>query len=257
MVSKLTLFSALLWSSRWATGQQQTFDPIGDFCRRFGHQTAQIGNRIFIDGGYVDYGGEVLPDTVNYTNTYLLYLDLDDIESNFPVENANLSKPANVPSVAGGFLWADTVNEIFYLYGGEYNWTTPPPSTFQLWAFDAAYNTWNATAPDSSQSGIMSPSFGAGAVVEDRAWGYYYGGWQSNATVLGWDGGPVAQPGLIQYDMLTNQWTNTTFIDTTPRAEGAMFYIPASDAGMLVYFGGVEASGNGSYVGVSQTLIRI
>lgn len=158
-----------------------------------------------------------------------------------------------MPSVQGGVLWADTVNKIFYLYGGAYNWTTSPPSQLDLWAYDAVYNTWNAT-PAPSVAGV---SFGAGTTVDDRALGFYYGGWLSNATVLGWTGPPIAQPGLIQYNMLTNTWSNTTFIDATPRAEGVMVYIPASDAGMLIYLGGVQQASNGSYVGVPMDEIHL
>ncbi|KAK5688994.1 hypothetical protein LTS10_000974 [Elasticomyces elasticus] len=166
-------------------------------------------------GGLVDYGGSISSSTTNFTNTYLLYLDLDYLaDLNFPVGYANLSKPSNVPSVSGGILWADSVNKVFYQYGGEYNWTSPPPSQYTLWAYDAIYNTWNATGA----GGIQSVSWGAGTVVDDdRAIGYYYGGWQNNATTLGWNGNPLAQSGLISYDMLKNSWTNTTFIDSTPR----------------------------------------
>ncbi|KAK5697180.1 hypothetical protein LTR97_007315 [Elasticomyces elasticus] len=206
-------------------------------------------------GGLVDYGGSISGSTTNFTNTYLLYLDLDYLaDLNFPVEYANLSKPNNVPSVSGGILWADSVNKVFYQYGGEYNWTSPPPSQYTLWTYDAVYNTWNATGA----SGIQSVSWGAGTVVDDdRAIGYYYGGWQNNATTLGWNGNPLAQSGLISYDMLQNSWTNTTFIDSTPRAEGALFYIPASDHGMLVYFGGLKQTSNGSYTGVPMNQIYL
>lgn len=69
--------------------------------------------------------------------------------------------------------------------------------------------------------------------------------------MLGWNGHPIAQPGLIKYDMILNQSYNLSFIDNTPRAEGIMLYIPASDAGMLVYLGGVQQTSNGSYTGVS------
>ncbi|KAK4542854.1 hypothetical protein LTR36_006043 [Oleoguttula mirabilis] len=230
--------------------QEQAVDPLGDYCRRFAHQTTIIGDRLYIDGGLVDYGGSVYPDTIKATNTFLLYLDLKTLDGNFPVEYANLSKPPNVPSVQGGFLWADTVNQLFYLYGGEYIWTTPPPSQFTLWAYDALYDTWNATSSEAAASGVLSVSFGAGAVVDNRALGYYYGGWQSNATVLGWNGNPIAQPGLIKYDMLGKTWTNPTFIDGIPSAEGVLIYIPASDGGMLVYFGGVQRTSHGSYPGV-------
>ena len=204
-----------------------TFDPLTEFCRRFAHRTTQIDRRIYIDGGYVDYGGGVYPYTINYTNTYLLYLDLDDIQATFPVERANLSKPSYVPSLIGGTLWADTVNKYFYMYGGEYNWTTSPAAQFSLWYYDALYDKWNSKYVGSN---VSSVSFGASAVVDDRALAYYYGGWLSNATVLGWTGNPVAQAGLITYNMINDEWQNNTGFDSIPRAEGVLFYIPASGA---------------------------
>ncbi|KAK5746447.1 hypothetical protein LTR17_000827 [Elasticomyces elasticus] len=231
-----------------------SFDPLNDYCRRFGHQTAVIGNKVFISGGLVNYGGSISDSAINYTNTHLLYTDLDNLTDDFPTEYANLSKPSYVPSVSGGVLWADSVNEVFYQYGGEYNWTSPPPSQYTLWKYDVVFDTWNATGA----GGIQSVSWGSGTVVDDdRAIGFYYGGWQSNATTLGWNGNALAQSGLISYDMLKNTWTNTTFIDNTPRAEGALFYIPASDKGMLVYFGGVQKNSNGNYTGVPMNQIYL
>ncbi|KAK5143547.1 hypothetical protein LTR32_004350 [Rachicladosporium monterosium] len=216
---RLLLASLLLHG---AAGQEIQ-DQINNFCRRFAHQTTVIGNRLYVDGGLLDYGGSISAGTVNYTNTLLSYLDLDSLYNNFPIEYANLSKPNNVPSVQGGILWADTVNKLFYLYGGEHNWTSQPPAQYTLWAYDAIYNVWNDTTQDASASGIQSVSFGAGTVVDDdRALGFYYGGWLSNATVLGWNGNALAQSGLVQYDMLRNIWSNVTFIDSTPRAEGVM-----------------------------------
>ncbi|KAK1816181.1 hypothetical protein LTR12_009430 [Friedmanniomyces endolithicus] len=251
---RLLLASLLLHG---AAGQEIQ-DQINNFCRRFAHQTTVIGNRLYIDGGLLDYGGSISASTVNYTNTLLSYLDLDNLYNNFPIESANLSKPNNVPSVQGGILWADTVNKLFYLYGGEHNWTSQPPAQYTLWAYDAVYDVWNDTMQDASASGIQSVSFGAGTVVDDdRALGFYYGGWLSNATVLGWNGNALAQSGLVQYDMLRNIWSNVTFIDSTPRAEGVMFYIPASDHGMLVYFGGVKQTSNGSYTGVPMNQIYL
>lgn len=105
-------------------------------------------------------------------------------------------------------------------------------------------------------SGVSSVSFGASVVVDDSALAYYYGGWLSNASVLGWDGDPVAQPGLLIYDMIANTWQNNSFYDSTPRAEGVMFYIPASDEGMIVYFGGVQNL-NGTYIGSPMNQIYL
>lgn len=44
---------------------------------------------------------------------------------------------------------------------------------------------------------------------------------------------------IVSYNMTERTWLNYTY-DPTPRAEGSLQYIPASDRGMLVYFGGVE-----------------
>ncbi len=68
--------------------------------------------------------------------------------------------------------------------------------------------------------------------------------------MLGWNGPSLATSGLIKYTMDTNTWTNGTGPDPIRRAEGAMVYIPASDGGALIYFGGLQdPSGNGSIVG--------
>ena len=31
------------------------YDPLKDFCRRFGHQSAIVDNRLYIDGGFVNW----------------------------------------------------------------------------------------------------------------------------------------------------------------------------------------------------------
>lgn len=176
-------------------------------------------------------------------------------DDNFPQEYDNLTKGGNVPSVSGGILWADTVNKIFYLYGGEFS--NDPVEPFTLWAYDVLYDRWNATSSDTSE--ISRVSFGAGVAVDDRAVGYYYGGWLSNASVPDWNGGPIATSNLLVYDMINDNWANLTGPDSTPRAEGVMLYIPASDAGMLVYFGGVQTpygGGNDSWTGVSHKHIQ-
>lgn len=172
-----------------------------------------------------------------------------------PQAYANLSKPSKVPSVNGGILWPDTVNKLLYLYGGEYGGVssgdTDTPKNFTLWMYDAIYNSWNKTREDDTQSRIKRASYGAGVAVQDRAVGYYYGGWLSNDSVPDWGNSPpVALSHLLQYDMLKNTWTNSSGPDSVGRAEGFMVYIPASDTGMLVYFGGIQTSPkNGSVTG--------
>lgn len=146
----------------------QILDPITNFCRRFAHQTTVIDNVLYIDGGLVDYGS-IDSNTVNYTNSYLIHADLGSVNNeSFPVQRDDLVKPSNVPSVQGGALWADQANKLFYLFGGEYNWTTPPPTQDTLWFFDTIYHTWNTTPTDASAGAISPLSFGASAVDDNR-----------------------------------------------------------------------------------------
>jgi hypothetical protein len=167
-----------------------------------------------------------------------------------PQEYDNLTKGSIVPSVQGGVLWADPVNKLFYLYGGEYYQTSP--DSFTLWTYDILYNTWNASSSNNVQ--IQRASFGAGVADEANAIGYYYGGYLSNASVPAWGSVPMPTANLVIYDMIKNSWTNNTGPDSIPRAEGVMIYLPVSDGGMLVYFGGLQfpyGPGNYTATGVS------
>lgn len=140
-------------------------------------------------------------------------------------------------------LWPDTVNKYFYLFGGEYDTIDAAKGKdaqgIDLWKYDTIYNNWTKTKPDSTQNKVKWPAHGAGAVHEDGS-AYYYGGYLTNKSTSGWNGERLMLNTWLRYDMKSTAWTNTTFVDRTPRAEGTLQYIPASAAGMLVYFGGVE-----------------
>jgi len=151
-----------------------------------------------------------------------------------------------------------------YQYGGEYG--NHNPDEFKLWYYDIAYNTWNVS--NASTTGVNRASWGmwisqaaynkcltaagAGATVQDKARGYYYGGWLTEDSVPGYDG-ETALSNMIVYDMLGMSFRNQSGPDAIARAEGAMTYIPAGDAGLLVYFGGVQFP-NGKLEGVSSLL---
>ena len=166
-----------------------------------------------------------------------------------PQLHANLSKNASIPDVNGGILWGDNVNKRFYLFGGEYYDTAPTP--FNLYSYDVLNNWWDDLGPvNESGSDINQVSYGAGVSISELGLGFYYGGWLSNNSVPGWSGPPMATTGLIKFDMDQGSWTNNTGPDSVRRAGGTMNYIPASDGGMLIYFGGLrDPNGNGSTVG--------
>jgi hypothetical protein len=159
----------------------------------------------------------------------------------------NVSKPANAPSVSGGVIWPDTVNKMLYLYGGEFQ---SSPQAFSMWSYDALFDKWASITPDSSQSSIQRSSYGGHAVAQDKGLGFWYGGWMSNTTSPTWGDTPFALSTFLQYDMVRNIWTNSTGPDSIGRAEGSMMYLPASDGGMLIYFGGIQSvPGNATWTG--------
>ncbi|KAL1842725.1 hypothetical protein VTJ49DRAFT_4363 [Mycothermus thermophilus] len=222
-------------------------DPVKDFCRRFGHQTAVIDRKLYIDGGFINYN-PLSQYPANYTNTRLLYHDLDTPgEGRMPQLYANLTKNSSIPSVNGGTLWADTLNKRFYLFGGEYH-QHPPSQEFTLWSYDTIYEKWDSFGSP-PQDEYAAVSYGAGVAVPETGMGYYYGGWKSNNTVPGWTGPPKAVPWLVKYNMDQNTWSTDPGPDEIGRAEGVMTFIPIGDGGMLVYLGGLQDPyGNGTWV---------
>ncbi|KAF3905646.1 hypothetical protein ABW21_db0204761 [Orbilia brochopaga] len=236
------------------------FDPILQFCRRFSHQTAVVDNRLFIDGGYLQIKSlnpSDPPDSSNYSNPDILYHDLSTTFRNgtdlgMPPLQTNLrSKPANVPNVAGGTLWADATNKKLYLYGGKF--TNAQPVPFNLWMYDTLYDTWQVVNQTGAATGngngngngfnVARIYNGASAVVERLGMGYYLGGYVGPESQYGYSGDEFAVASLLSYDMIANVWKNDTIPNATPRAEGVMLYVPISDNGMLVAFGGVEVNG--------------
>ncbi|KAF5566697.1 hypothetical protein FPHYL_3638 [Fusarium phyllophilum] len=227
-------------------------DPIKDFCRRFGHQTAVVDRKLYIDGGLVNWK-PLETDPKNYTNTWLMWHDLDhNSKDNMPQIHANLSKNVSIPSVHGGALWADDVNYRLFLFGGEFFSGSPTTSNFM--SYDIWYDQWDDYGPPSDD--IKRVSYGAATTVKERGEGYYYGGYLSRASVSDWTGERRATSDLIRYQMDSNTWAKLSGPDDIRRAEGVMTFIPASDRGMLVYFGGFQDPGDNGTM-ISQPLDEI
>lgn len=186
---------------------------------------------------------------------YLLYNDLDNInvQNNMPQQYANLTKNRTDSSVVGGTLWSDSVNKYLIQFGGESR-RDPRPPTDGIAIYDIISNQWNHTK---TPWNIRQVAWGASATVEERGEGYILGGWFNNGTTPGMIGQQAAS-NLLRFDMNTQGWTNLTGPDRMGRAEGAMVFLPASDSGMLIYFGGVIDPGkNGSMIGSSMSTIYI
>ena len=171
-----------------------------------------------------------------------------------PQLNANLNKNGSIRSVSGGQLWGDAVNKRFYQFGGDY-YNIAPDAT-ELLSYDILYDKWDSFGPP--QNAIQSVAWGGGVGISSLGHAYILGGWLSNNSVPGWNGGPVATSTLLQYKYDTGRWSNMTGPDIIPRAEGVMVYLPASSSGILVYFGGLKTPyNNGTVVSSPMNLIYI
>ncbi|KAF2873284.1 hypothetical protein BDV95DRAFT_593628 [Massariosphaeria phaeospora] len=226
-------------------------DPLKDFCRLFGHQTTVVDRQHYIDGGIANFG-PLNEASLNYTSTWLRKGDLDDNNEGFPKHSLK-TKNDSVPSVHGGILWADEPNKVIYQFGGEFG--SEKPEEFKLWYYDIVYDTWNVS--DTRASEIQRAAWGAGTVAQDRGRGYYYGGHLNNLSVPGYASTPTILDTMLVYDMLGNTFRNQTGPDGTGRAEGSMVYVPAGDAGLLVYYGGIQDAGNGTVKAVPMTEIFV
>ncbi|KAK4243275.1 hypothetical protein C7999DRAFT_18358 [Corynascus novoguineensis] len=224
-------------------------NPRDNFCRRYGHQTTVIDDKLYIDGGYVNF--DTFPtDNKTYPNTWLGFHDLNNFTSRggelWPNLNISLNKdPEHIPTVHGGVLWGDSVNKRFFLVGGEET-RGYASSAFHFHSYDILYDRWDDFGEPETVNPPNISSYGAGVGVSETGHGYYYGGWISNASMRGWTGPRTMSSNFYCYEYDTNTTTAVNPPDSRPRAEGAMAWIPAGDSvGMLVYFGGlVSPHGN-------------
>ncbi|KAF2463097.1 uncharacterized protein BDR25DRAFT_246528 [Lindgomyces ingoldianus] len=218
---------------------------LDGFCRRFEHRTTVLNNKLYLDGGYVNTN-PMSSDPTNYTNSLLLYSDLLVTQDGMPKMRSGSGKDSSVPSVAGGALWADEINQRFYAFGGYF--TSSTPSAFQTWTHDELHGLWSNV---STEGDVMSyVAHGMSAVAPDAGMGYYFGGYHDNETDLGWTAPRLYTSTLVEFDMVSRKYSNFTGSDGKGRGEGLMVFIPASTSGLLVYFGGVvQERPGGSVVG--------
>ncbi|KAK4119436.1 hypothetical protein N657DRAFT_581594 [Parathielavia appendiculata] len=246
-----------------ASGAEYQFrsqNPRDNFCRRHGHQTVVIDDKLYIDGGFVNF--DTFPsDHQTHSNAWLGFHDLRNYTLRngeaWPNLDISLNKdPKTIPTVHGGVLWGDSVNKRFFVVGGEYT-TGFPSSDFHLLSYDILYDKWDDFGQPALATPLTVSSYGAGVGVSEIGQGYYYGGWISNASMRGWEKGRTMSSAFYKYEYDTNATTRANAPDNLPRAEGAMLWIPAGDTGMLVYFGGVVSPNGTNDTAAPQPLDKI
>ncbi|KAK4031684.1 hypothetical protein C8A01DRAFT_21140 [Parachaetomium inaequale] len=215
-------------------------NPRDNFCRRIGHQTTFIDDKLYIDSSFVNF--DTFPtDNKTYPNTWLGFQDFDNLtlrsdDALWPNLNIGLNKdPNTIPTVHGGALWGDSVNKRFFLFGGE-NTKGVASTDFHLLSYDILNDEWDDFGPPDMPNPPNISSYGAGVGVSETGQGYYYGGWISNASMRGWTQDRTMSSAFYKYEYDTNATTGAKPPDELPRAEGAMVWIPAGYTELLIYF---------------------
>ena len=98
----------------------------------------------------------------------LLYSDL--LTSNDGMPNMVVAPPKNTsaPSVSGGTLWADTINNVFYTFGGLFWQTDVPP--FSTWMYNDSNQVWSEIYTRGDTMSYVA--FGMGTAAPDSGMGY-------------------------------------------------------------------------------------
>jgi hypothetical protein len=193
--------------------------------------------------------------------------DLGTTNQGAPTILTNFTRNNTEPAVAGGALWGDSVNMALYLFGGQTTGHGHPHGGhgghdgFSL--FDLNLNQWNHSQGDRGQGGggggfrQHKVSWGASTSVDELGQGYFLGGWRENRTAPS-AVGQRASSHLLRYDMTSGSFTNLSGPDHVGRAEGVMIFLPVSDAGLLVYIGGVlDPQRNGSVVPAPMEIVHV
>jgi hypothetical protein len=261
------LFLALIFvANTLAENLPGNADQLQDFCRRWGHRTAVVSNRLYIDGGFVNRN-PLTDYPTNYTSKTaiilsmireltistqldndMFYANLLNTTDGMPTMMTPSKKNTTVPLLAGGTLWSDNVNENFYAFGGYFS--DSAPSIFDTWLYDAKEETW---ATVTTKGDVTYVALGMSATADDAGVAYYLGGYHDSQTQSGWLANRLYTSNLVSFDMIARSYTNSSGPDSNGRGEGLMVFIPASTSGLLIYFGGVvQDASTGEISGVGQ-----
>jgi hypothetical protein len=150
--------------------------------------------------------------------------------------NVNVGvKDASVPSLAGGFLWVDEINHVFYAFGGFF--PDSRPTDFNTWSYDTKLDSWSIVPTQGENPTYVA--YGMGATAADAGVGYYLGGYHDNQTQNSWYDRRLYSSTLVKFDMVNRRYSNTSGPDSRGRGDRIMVFIPASTSGLLIFLGGV------------------
>ncbi len=189
--------------------------------------------------------------TLSFPATTLLSIDLSKTWTNSSVQIHSNSKPDTVPNLVNPSLWYSQQDNVLYsgfagrisLYADQ-----PPPVELQLWSFKpdgAGGGSWNEVygANNSAFGSITRPWRPMMAYGADNA--FLLGGTEDFLTTpetAGKLSGEVPLPGLVQFNMTTKAFSNSSAAGYQPNGtaeRGVMHYVPSfGPNGLFLVMGG-------------------
>ena len=228
-----------------------------DFVSLAYHTSIVVGNTLYIDGGEVSYkeGGQFSPlRPMNNT----LAIDLTQSWEPSTVSIQTFPKPEGLPVLNEGSLWSGADNESFYAFGGALTLLPPKPTSSppnSLWQFSKG--SWSFVNQNGDSFSKLTRPAGALAASGNGV-GYMLGGYDSVNTFTWTKGGFTPVPGIISYDMASNEWSNETALEFrygTAIRGGMQFVSSFGSAGLLVALGGESPDSSSGWFDSGQGLL--
>ncbi|KAL8907939.1 MAG: hypothetical protein Q9171_005655 [Xanthocarpia ochracea] len=241
-----------------APGLEARQDPgvvsAQDFLRRAWHTLAAVeGNYVYIDGGELAFGSGTGIQYKYSSSTLSIDLSRDWVNATVVLQSTN--KPPGVPQLSYPSMWWDERDKLFYsgAIGRVSVFPTPDPPPLSLWSFK----------PDGTGSGTWGEVIPAGDAAWENLTRTTYGYQASDGNTALVLGGATTsktspetldasrdtlQPGLLQFDMRTRRFTNssaTSFNTTRTGVYGQMHYVPFfGPSGLFLILGGEDSLEN-------------
>ncbi|KAL2264435.1 hypothetical protein VTK26DRAFT_3322 [Humicola hyalothermophila] len=159
-ITSAVLFShAELYRSSVIPPQEKAVEDASVFLRRAYHSSAVLSRRVYIDGGELSY---LQDGNVAYeSEKSLVWIDLVEDWTNASVTLHSSSKPAGVPNLKDGGVWADRRHDVLYIgfAGSTPSFGSPAPPPRGLWSF----------TPDKTGTGFWE---NLNRTADDRFLGY-------------------------------------------------------------------------------------
>ncbi|KAL6721484.1 hypothetical protein ACLMJK_000588 [Lecanora helva] len=227
------------------------------FHHRAYHSSAAVGGYLWIDGGEIaTWNGT---GNVSNSPSFSTYsINLSRSWTNATIGLNSIIRPQ--PALASQTLWVDPSETFLYAYGGgishfypqsstlayPFN-NTPPINQILKLVPSGDSGTWSQLDSPSTSNFSTLVRSRAAITASGGELGFALGGVMSASTTSSIPSSWVPVPGLVMYNMTSQEWYNISDIDYAyvgGAADGAAHFVPSFGYnGLLFIFGGTVANG--------------